>query len=57
VTGVLPPVTEYPVPLTAICEIPTLEFPVLVTVTFCEEEDVPVVTLPKLRLVGLTFRV
>src|SRR5437762_8846582 len=44
VTGALPPVTEYPVPLTAICEIPTLELPVFVTATFCEVDDVPVVT-------------
>ena len=57
VTGALPPVAEYPVPLTEICEIPTLELPVLVTATFCEVEDVPVVTLPKFRLVGLTFSV
>jgi len=57
VTGVLPPVTEYPVPLTAICEIPTLELPVFVTATFCEVDDVPVVTLPKVKLVGLTPRV
>ena len=35
----------------------TLEFPVFVMVTFCEAEDVPVVTLPKLRLVGLMPRV
>ena len=35
----------------------TFEFPVFVMVTFCEAEDVPVVTLPKLRLVGLMSRV
>ena len=57
VTGALPPVTEYPVPLTEICEIPTLELPVLVTATFCEVEDVPIVTLPKFKLVALTFSV
>ena len=57
VTGALPPVSEYPIPPTEICEIPTLELPVLVTATFCEVEDVPVVTLPKFRLVGLTFSV
>ena len=40
-----------------ICEIATLELPVLVIETFCAAEDVPVVTLPKLRLVGLMPRV
>ena len=40
-----------------ICEIDTLELPVLVIVTFCAAEEVPVVTLPKLRLVGLIPRV
>jgi len=35
----------------------TLELPVLVTVTDCAADDVPVVTSPKLRLVGLTPRV
>ena len=40
-----------------ICEIDTLEFPVLVIVTFCAAEEVPVVTSPKLWLVGLMPRV
>ena len=31
--------------------------PVFVMVTVCEAEEVPVVTLPKLRLVGLILRV
>jgi hypothetical protein len=56
VTGVLPPVAKYPAPLTATWETATWELPVLVTLTFCEGEDVPVVTLPKLRLAGLTAR-
>jgi hypothetical protein len=34
-----------------------LELPVFVIVTLCVAEDVPVVTLPKLRLAGLTFSV
>jgi hypothetical protein len=54
VTGVLPPVIEKPDPLKVIWEIVTFELPVFVMVTFCEVEVVPVVTLPKLRLVGLT---
>ena len=53
VTGVLPPVTVKPAPLTLIWEIVTLELPVLVMVTFCVAEVVPVRTLPKARLVGL----
>lgn len=40
-----------------ICEIATLEFPVLVIVTFWVAEEVPVVTFPKLRLVGLMLSV
>jgi len=36
-----------------ICDIATFELPVFVMVTFCEGEEVPVVILPKLRLVGL----
>jgi hypothetical protein len=40
-----------------ICEIATLEFPVLVIVTFWVAEEVPVVTFPKLKLVGLMPRV
>jgi hypothetical protein len=57
VTGVLPPVTVYPAPLAAICEIVTFALPVFVIVTFCEAEVVLVVTLPKLRLVGLILSV
>ena len=52
VTGVVAPLSEYPVPLGAIWEIWTSEFPVFVTVTFCEA-DPPVVTLPKARLLEL----
>jgi hypothetical protein len=40
-----------------ICDIDTLELPVLVTVIVCAADDVPVVTLPKLKLVGLMPRV
>ena len=40
-----------------ICEIATFALPVLVMVTFCAAEEVPVVTLPKLRLVGVMPRV
>jgi hypothetical protein len=57
VTGVVPPVIEYPVPLRVTCEIVMFAFPVFVMVTFCEAEDVPVVTFPKLRLDGLIPRV
>jgi hypothetical protein len=57
VTGVLPPVIENPAPLKVICEIITLELPVLVRLTVCAAEDVPAVMLPKLRLVGLIPRV
>jgi hypothetical protein len=39
-----------------ICEIVTFELPELVIVTVCGVEDVPVVTLPKFRLVGLIPR-
>ena len=35
----------------------TFELPVFVIVTFCEAEEVPVVTFPKLRLVGLKPKV
>ncbi len=35
----------------------TFELPVLVIVTFCVADEVPVNTLPKLRLVGLIPRV
>ena len=57
VTGALPPVILYPVPLKVICEIVTPELPVFVMVTLCTAEEVPVVTLPKLRFVGVTPRV
>ncbi|HEY4978236.1 MAG TPA: hypothetical protein VII25_03640, partial [Candidatus Acidoferrum sp.] len=53
VTGVPAPLKLYPVPLMLICEIVTLAFPVLVIVTFCCAE-LPVFTLPKLRLVELS---
>lgn len=52
VTGALPPVIEYPAPLSAICEIVTLEFPVFVIVTPWAADDVPVVTFPKLKVPG-----
>ena len=52
VTGALPPVMEYSA-LKVIDEIVTLALPVLVMVTVCGAEEVPVVMLPKLRLVGL----
>jgi hypothetical protein len=52
VTGAPPPVIEYPAPVKLICEIVTLELPVLVIVTFCVGEEVPVVTFPKLKPVG-----
>jgi hypothetical protein len=52
VTGALPPVMEYPA-LKVIDEIVTFALPVLVTVTVCAAEEVPVVMLPKLRLGGL----
>ncbi len=56
VTGALPPVMEYPA-LKVIDEIVTLAFPVLVIVTVCAAEEVPVVMLPKLRLGGLMLSV
>lgn len=56
VTGVLPPVTEYPA-LALTAEIVTFALPVFVMVTFCEAEEVPVVTFPKLRLAGLMPKV
>src|SRR5207245_3969304 len=57
VTGALPPVIVKPDPPKVIWEIVTFALPVFVMVTFCEAEEVPVVTLPKLRLVGLVPRV
>lgn len=53
VTGTLAPVTANPVPLAAICETATEELPELVSVTSCVEV-LPALTLPKLRLLGLT---
>jgi len=52
VTGTLAPLRLYAEPLRLICEICTLAFPVLVTVTFCEA-DAPVFTLPKFKAVEL----
>lgn len=52
VTGVLAPLKLNPLPLTPICEMLTSAFPVFVTTTDCEE-DVPVATLLKLRLLVL----
>lgn len=53
VTGALPPVIVKPDTPKFICEIVTFELPVFVMVIFCVGEEVPVVTLPKLRLAGL----
>lgn len=53
VMGVLAPLSEYPAPLTAICEIWTLALPVFVTDTVWVVL-VPVFTLPKLREVVFT---
>ena len=52
VIGSVTPLMLKPVPLAAIWEIVTAEFPVLVTVIFCEEE-VPIDRLPKFRAAGL----
>jgi hypothetical protein len=57
VTGALPPVAEYPCPVTLICEMLILELPVFVITTVCDGDVVPVVMFPKLRLVGLTPKV
>jgi len=57
VTGVLPPVTVKPAPVTLTCDIVTFALPVFVIVTFCAGEAVPVVTFPKLRLLGLMLSV
>jgi hypothetical protein len=56
VIGVLAPLSEYPVPATAIWEICTFALPVFVTDTVCVE-FVPVLTFPKLREVALSDRV
>jgi hypothetical protein len=55
VAGVLAPLRLNPVPEAAMLETVTLTFPVLVTVNVCVA-DVPVFTLPKLRLVVLNER-
>jgi hypothetical protein len=52
VAGVPAPLRLNPVPEAAMLETVTLTFPVLVTVSVCVAE-VPVFTLPKLRLVAL----
>ena len=52
VTGVPAPLREKPLPVSVMLEMVMLEFPVLVTVTFCVEDD-PAFTLPKARLVEL----
>lgn len=57
VTGVLPPPSKKPAPLAVICVMVTLEFPVLVIVTFWVADVLPVVMLPKLKLAGLIPRV
>jgi hypothetical protein len=49
--GSVIPLVLYPAPLTLICEMETLEFPVLEIVTLCVAL-VPVVRLPKLSDVG-----
>ena len=56
VTGAPTPVAEKPAPDTPICEMVTFEFPVFAMLTLCEAE-LPVLTLPKLKLAGLTDRV
>ena len=52
----LTPLALNPAPELVILEIVTFEFPVFVTVMFCELL-LPTLTFPKLRLVGLTPRV
>ena len=54
-TGALAPLRANPAPLSAICEIVTLELPALVTVTFCVDDD-PAFTLPKPRFDALKLR-
>jgi hypothetical protein len=56
VTGTPAPLSVYPTPLAAICEICTLELPVLVTVTG-SVELAPVFTFPKLTVFVLTERI
>src|SRR5215472_490801 len=57
VTGVPPPVTVKPAPVTLTCDIVTFALPVFVIVTSCAGEAVPVATFPKLRLLGLMLTV
>ena len=52
-SGSVIPLVLKPVPVALICEMETLEFPVLEIVTFCAEED-PVARLPKLSDAGDT---
>ena len=51
----LTPLAVYPAPEALTLEMVTLEFPLLVKVTF-SELLLPVFTLPKLRVVGLAAR-
>jgi hypothetical protein len=56
VTGRVKPLVVVSVALTVTCEMVTLEVPLLVSVTLCELE-LPALTFPKLRLVGLAVNV
>lgn len=56
VTGALAPLRLKAAPVSVILEMVTLEFPVLVTVTFFVKDE-PVFTLPNARLVALNERV
>jgi hypothetical protein len=56
VTGTPAPLSEYPEPLAAICEICKLELPVLVIVTG-SVELAPVATFPKVTVFVLTERI
>jgi len=49
------PLALYPDPEAVTCEMVTLEFPVFVSVTFCELV-LPTVTFPKLKLVGVALK-
>jgi hypothetical protein len=51
VRGVVAPLMEIPLPLAAICDMVTLEFPVFESCTVCVAE-LPAFTFPKLTLVG-----
>ncbi len=57
VVPALTPLALNSAPETVALEMVTFELPVLVIVTVCAAEEVPVATLPKLRLVGLMPRV